>query len=290
MRLQPDPRLALVIATLLWASSFIALKWAFDVYHPNWVIAGRMLVALACFSLFYRQILRFQYRQGDWKVLVIMSACEPCLYFIFESQALLYTSATQAGMMTAMAPVLTAAVAFVFLGERLTRRNGLGFGLAAIGVIWLTLAGSEDQHAPNPLLGNTLELLAMLCAAVYGVCLKLLSKRYSALTLTSLQAAVGSLFFVPLAAVSEQTWVLDWSGIGAIVYLGACVTLGAYLLYNYAVSQIPLTQAVIYVNLIPVFTAIMAMLLLGERLNGYQWLAAILVMAGVFLGQDKKRI
>ncbi|GLS84431.1 DMT family transporter [Paraferrimonas haliotis] len=288
MRIKPDPRLALLIATLLWASSFIALKFAFQVYPPNWVIAGRMLVALLCFSLFYKQILKFQYRSGDWKLLLLMSFCEPCLYFVLESQALLYTSASQAGMMTAMAPILTAIVAYVFIKERLNRRGMLGFLLAMVGVIWLSLAGESDEHAPNPLLGNLLELAAMLAAAIYAVCLKLLCQRYSALTLTALQALVGSLFFVPLALYSGGEWQLHRDGLLAILYLGAFVTLGAYLLYNYAISQIPLTQAVVYINLIPVFTLVLAFVLLGERLTPWQMLGAGLVLIGVVIAQPKK--
>lgn len=49
-----------------------------------------------------------------------------------------------------------------------------------------------------------------------------------------------------------------------IVFLGACVTLGAYLLYNWSVTQVKVTLAAAYVNLIPVFTLLLAYLLLGR--------------------------
>jgi len=63
------------------------------------------------------------------------------------------------------------------------------------------------------------------------------------------------------------------------------VTVGAYGLYNYGVSQLPASQASGFTNLIPLFTLVFAMLLLGERLNAMQLLAAALVFGGVALSQ-----
>ncbi len=70
-----------------------------------------------------------------------------------------------------------------------------------------------------------------------------------------------------------------------IVFLGAFVTLGAYLLYNWSVTQVKVTLAAAYVNLIPVFTLLLAYLLLGETLNSLQWLACAAVLAGIGVGQ-----
>ena len=74
-------------------------------------------------------------------------------------------------------------------------------------------------------------------------------------------------------------------GLFALVYLGSVVTVGAYDLYNFGVSRLPASQATGFINLIPVFTLVFAWLLLGERLNGQQLLAAGLVFAGVALSQ-----
>ena len=72
----------------------------------------------------------------------------------------------------------------------------------------------------------------------------------------------------------------------AVVYLGAVVTLGAYGCYNYGVSKLPASQATAFVNLIPVFTIILGWLILGEKFNFMQYLAAAVVFAGVILSQD----
>ena len=77
------------------------------------------------------------------------------------------TSAAQAGMITALLPLLVAMGAYVFLHERITRTTLAGFLLAVVGAVWLSLAGEASSSAPAPLLGNFYEFLAMLCAMGY---------------------------------------------------------------------------------------------------------------------------
>jgi drug/metabolite transporter (DMT)-like permease len=276
----------LVVAMALWGSSFIALKLAFAELPPLWVIFARMALGSLVFLLAWRWRGQMEYRAGDWKYLVGLAACEPCLYFIFEALALQNTSAVQAGMVMALLPLLVAVGAFIFLRERITRSTWLGFTLAVIGAVWLSLSGSADEHARNPLLGNFYEFLAILCAVGYTLLLKHLSTRYSTFLLTAMVAFVGSGFFLPLALISAPLPTeISAMGLGAVAYLGVVVTVGAYGLYNYGVARLPASQASGFTNLIPVFTLIFAMVLLGESLNGMQVLAATLVFAGVLLSQ-----
>lgn len=276
----------LVVAMAIWGSSFIALKLAFAELPPLWVIFGRMALGSLVFLLAWRWRGRLQYRAGDWKYLLGLAACEPCLYFIFEALALQHTSAAQAGMIAALLPLLVAVGAFAFLHERIGRTTQGGFLLALGGAVWLSLAGSADEHAANPLLGNFYELLAMLCATGYTLLLKLLSERYSVFMLTAMQAFIGALFFLPLAVLDAPfPQAISAQGVGAVAYLGVVVTVGAYGLYNFGVSRLPASQASGFINLIPLFTLLFAMLLLGERLNATQVLAAGLVFGGVALSQ-----
>jgi drug/metabolite transporter (DMT)-like permease len=278
--------ICLMVAMALWGSSFIALKVAFAELPAMWVIFGRMALGSLVFLLAWRWRGRMQYRPGDWKYLLGLAACEPCLYFLFEALALQNTSAAQAGMVTALLPLLVAMGAFVFLKERVSRTTLGGFLLAVSGALWLSLAGSADEHAPNPLLGNFYELLAMLCATGYTLLLKHLSARYSPFLLTAMVAFVGTLFFLPLALLAAPLpQTVSPLGLGAVAYLGVLVTVGAYGLYNFGVSRLPASQASGFTNLIPVFTLVFAMLLLGERLNSMQLYAALLVFAGVALSQ-----
>ncbi|UCO99625.1 DMT family transporter [Metapseudomonas lalkuanensis] len=278
----------LVLAMALWGSSFIALKLAFQEVAPHWVIFARMALGSLIFLAAWRWRGALDYRPGDWKYLLGLAACEPCLYFIFEALALQHTSASQAGMITALLPLLVAVGAYALLHERITRGTMAGFLLAVVGAVWLSLASESDGHAPQPLLGNFYEFLAMLCATGYTLLLKHLSSRYSAFFLTAMQAFIGSVFFLPLASITSPVpESVSAFGIGAMIYLGTVVTVGAYGLYNFGVSRLPASQATGFINLIPVFTLIFAWGLLGERLTGVQLLAAGLVFVGVALSQWK---
>jgi drug/metabolite transporter (DMT)-like permease len=280
--------LGLLLAMALWGSSFVALKIAFRVYDPMVVIFGRMAVASIGFLMLGRWIvISVKFRWSDLKYMLFMAFCEPCLYFLFEAQAIEHTSASQAGMITAMFPILVALAAGWLLKENVKSNTWLGCVMAAVGVCWLTLESVPSEAAPNPVLGNFLEFVAMVCATGYTITLKRLTRRYSPFFLTAMQAFVGSVFYLPLVFLPSTRLPLQFelaSGM-AIIYLGAVITLGAYGLYNFGVKHIPAHQATAYVNLIPVFSVFLGWVVLDESLTGAQYLAALVVMAGVYVGQ-----
>ena len=283
------PVFSLLVATILWASSFIALKLAFRSYDPMFVIFGRMVVASACFLFFLPGFLKkIDYRPGDIRLIGLMVLCEPCLYFIFEARALENTTASQAGMLCATLPLIVAVVARIFLKETISHRMVAGFLLAIIGASWLSISAESSQDAPNPALGNFYEFVAMVCAAGYVTTCKYLTARYSPFFLTAIQAFVGAVFYLPLIYLPEPSLPTAFVPVPAlaVVYLGAVVTLGAYGCYNFGVSKMPASQATAFINLIPVFTVILGWLILGEKFNLMQYLAAATVFAGVILSQD----
>jgi drug/metabolite transporter (DMT)-like permease len=285
------PIISLLGAMVLWASSFIALKLAFESYDPMVVIFGRMITAslgfILCAGLF-----RWGFpRKEDLTLLIFMVVCEPCLYFLFEASAISNTSASQAGMLTAMLPLMVAVVAGIYLKEVVTGRTIAGFIVAIMGACLLSLAAEVNDNAPNPVLGNFYEFLAMVCATGYTISLKRLSARYDPFFLTAFQAFAGSIFYLPLLFLHTTALPVRFEPVPAlsIVYLGIFVTMGAYGLYNYAVSKVPASQAAAFVNLIPVFTVILGSVILGERFNVLQYIASAIVIAGVFMSQDAAR-
>ncbi len=278
---------ALVTAMLVWASSFIALKSAIGPMGPFSVIFIRMFFASLCFVFFIKQFLKLRFTKDDIKYIAIMTLFEPCMYFIFEAKALQYTSAAQAGMITSMMPLITAVGAGIILGEVITKKVAIGSMLAVIGAIWLSLSASSDVHASNPLLGNTLEFLAMVCGSGYAISIRRLSEKFSALFLTAIQAFVGVLFYFPFAIWEYNTinMYFTWDSFLWTVYLGVIVTLGGYGMFNFALGRMQAAKAAIYINLIPVFTVILAFLILGEKLKFVQIVASIIILTGVFISQ-----
>ncbi len=281
---------ALWAAVTLWASSFIALKFAFQHFDPMVVIFGRMIIASLCFLLVFKNLKKIDYRPGDWKLLLFMGVCEPGLYFVFEALALSYTEASQAGMICALLPLMVAFAARFTLKEVISRRTMSGFALAIVGALILSIAAESTATAPNPALGNFLEFMAMVCATGYMITLKGLTPRYNPWFLTMIQAFIGSIFFFPLLFLPTTTLPTEFPlpAVMAVLYLGIIVTIAAYGLYNYGMSKIPASQAGAFINLIPVITLILGWLLLNERLNWVQYAASGIVIAGVYISQDKK--
>jgi len=245
-----------------------------------------MAIASLCFLLVFRRLGKIRYQQGDWKYLVGMCLFEPCLYFIFESIALKNTSASQAGVITSLLPLMVAVGAYLFLKEHLSKKSLLGFFIAVCGAITLSLLSIETELAPNPIFGNFFEFLAMACACAYTLLLKHLTTRYSALFLTALQSISGTLFFLPAAIVLPLPDSFSINSVLAIIYLGVFVSIGAYGLYNFAVSKIPASQATAYINFIPVFTAIIAFFVLDERFTLWQLAACGVIITGIVLSKS----
>jgi drug/metabolite transporter (DMT)-like permease len=282
--------LCLIIATFLWGSSFISLKYAIGFYDPALVIFLRMLITLLTCLCLWSYAKRFNYHKGDWKYLFAMSLAEPCLYFLFEGHALEYTSASQAGVIVSCLPLIIAMLAFILLKERMSRAILVGFTFCIMGSIFLTLVSPQSDQAPLPLLGNTLEFLAMICAAVYTVCVKRLSPRYSPISLISLQGLSGMIFFAPFLFFIDLPETQSVAALSHIAYLGTCVTLGAYGMYNYAISKISVLQAAAYSNLTPIFTLLLSALILNEVLTLFQWLCIVLVFIGVGISQRHRKL
>jgi len=281
------PRLAVLGAVLLWGGSFSAMRTALADLHPWSVMWLRMMIALLCILPMYRAIDLSMYRKGDWKLLLPAVILQPCLYFWLESSALGLTTSAQAGIISASVPLLVAVGAWLTLKEHLNARTVTGLLLSLAGVAVLSLSGVATENAPSPLLGNALELGAMVCAAANMILIRFLGRRYGAWTLTVMQVVTGCLFFSPglghLLDVPAGTFNTHLLLI--LLFLGAGVTLGAFSLYNWAITRMPASTASAHINLIPVVAVACGFLFLGETMTALQTAAACVVLFSVLMTQ-----
>ena len=280
--------LCLVGAVFLWGTSFVATKAALDGFSPMMVVWLRMALASLVVFAIGKRIPAPDYRKGDWKVLGFLCLMQPCLYFLLESYAISLTTSSQAGMISALVPLLVALGAWIVLKETMSRMAVLGLVVSIGGVAWLSMGGTVDATAPNPVLGNLLEVTAMVCAAMYMVVMKRLSTRYSTWWLTGMQCLGGAIFFLPgalfyipvsMASIPVSAWI-------AVGYLGLFVTLGAFGLYNMAMTMMPAGRAAMSINMVSPVALVAGWLFLGETLSAMQLAACGVVGLGVWLGRQ----
>lgn len=285
------PFAALIIAMILWSSTFVALKYSFRYFPPMFVIFSRMFIAAICFVPLFPFIKPSKIRKKDIVLIISMGVFEPCFYFVFEALALKNTTSSQAGMITALLPLIVAVGASLFLAEKISKKTYAGFFLAIIGAILLSAAGSGDAESPNPLLGNFFEFLAMICAAGYTLLLKKLSSDYNPFFLTAVQTFCGSIFFAIILFASQTQIPVQWPAVPTLilVYLGIFITMGAYGLFNFGVSKIPASSASVFVNLIPLFSVFWGWSILNENFSLIQTAAGALILLGVWISQDNKK-
>ncbi len=280
------PLLAIAGAVVLWGTSFASTKVALGAFEPMVVVWMRMVMGSVIVALIWPRIPKPEYRRGDWRWLAALSLFQPCLYFLFEGYGLTYTTAMQAGALSAIVPLLVAVGARIFLAERLSRATLIAVVLSMVGVALLSLGSEAGPHATNPVLGNILQLGAFTCAAGYMLLVRHLSPRYNPLLLACIQILAGAVFFSPAALTADWGSVLHaplgpWA---ATVYLGVLVTLGANALYNFGISKLPAARAALAINMIPLVSVLSGWLALGESLTAVQGVAGAIIGYAMLLG------
>ena len=287
VRTSVRPLFYLAGAVLLWGTSYAVTKSAYSSLPPMYVVWFRMVMAVIVFLPMLRWVKRPTYQAGDWKLLAVAMICIPCLYYGCEGFAISFTTSSQAGVITAVMPLIVAVTAWMVLKERPARRTIVAVVVSVAGVAVLSLSGERGASAPNPVLGNLLELGAMLAAAGSTLAIKRLSTRYDPLLLTGMQMAVGAVFFAPLALASGpvrlatvpvDTWL-------SIAYLGIGCGLAAFSLYNSALRLLPASRAALAINAVPVVALVTGWLALGEIMSVFQIAACVVIVGSVIVAE-----
>ena len=271
-----------IFVNVLWGGAFIALKIALESFSTEQVLLGRVAFAAVLYLLLMPLCWKdVHYRKGDWKWLLLAVVCEPCLLFTFETLGLGRTTASQASMIVACAPLVTAAAGFFFLGEKVSRRCLMGICLAVVGVMLVSSVNMASESAPAPLLGNFFMLCAVCTVAAMAMIMRKLTRHYPVIFLSGLQTLGGTLFFLPMALRSPWPQDILMSSVGALVYLGFGVTFLVYLVLNYSLSRLKAGHAIIFANIIPIAGLVLAFLVLDERMLPMQYIGSVLVLAGI---------
>ncbi len=282
--------LAGIVAMVFWGMSFV---WSTQVYqslNPTTTIFLRLVVA----SIFLTAIL-FAFRINEkvkrehLKLFALAALFEPFLYFICEGYGLKNSSPIIGSGIIALIPLVTPIAARVFLKERLTPMNIVGFIISFVGVIVMLLNKNLELTASPK---GILFLCGSVVVAVgYSIALIRLTKLYKPLTITWMQNIFGMVYFIPMFFIMEHFDPSNFANVGA--YIGPLLCLGvfcsavAYSLWAFAFSKLGASKANVYSNLIPVFTAIFSYLLAIEELTAFKIVGILVVVVGLVLSQLK---
>ena len=278
---------AMIAVTVFWGLSFVATKIALETFPTFTLIFIRFSVAglFFFFLMLSRGLPKFSRR--DHARIFLMALFEPGLYFIFETIGLQYTSAPKTALIIATIPVAVLMFAFLFLGERTSVTSILGIGLSLLGIGILVVGDPQfSWQIEGSLLGDLLIMGAVVTAALYMVSARNLGKEHNALDITGYQMMYGALLYVPLflwELPSVQWSAMSGRSIGALTYLTLFATCAGFLFCNFALTKLPAGKASVFVNGIPVVTAIGAWFILGESLTMLQICGGIIVLTAVCL-------
>jgi len=136
--------------------------------------------------------------------------------------------------------------------------------------------------------GDALMVVAATCYALYGVMLKRWAMNLPPWVMLYAQVCFAVLFLLPPYLMGPMTPV-DGKNVWLILYAGIPASVITTFLWMRAVRQIGANQASIFINLMPLFSALIAMALLGEQVSGFHFIGGLLILAGVIMAQTLTR-
>lgn len=281
------PYVSIMLSVLFWGLSFVGTKIALESFTPFSLIFLRFSAA-SCFFLplmLYRGFPKLSRREHGR--LFLAALFQPGLYFLCETVGLQYTSASKASLIVATIPVAVLTLSVIFLKERFNWVIIVGIGLSLVGVAMLIFGDPYVSWSfGGPIRGDLLMFGAVMAMAIYTVLMKNLASTRSTVDITGMQIIYGALLFAP--AFFWQLPNAEWSQLTrqsliALVSLTLFATIGAFLFFNFALSKIPATRTAIFLNCVPVVTAIGAWLVLEEWLTLIQIAGGVVVLVSVYL-------
>ncbi len=269
---------ALVGITVIWGTTFVVVKDALHTIPVPLLLAVRFTLAglLLSWARFDRRAVR------PAMVLGVLAFAG----FATQTMGLSLTSASKAAFITGLSVILTPLVAAAWLGRRVAGRATLAALVALVGLGLMTLRGGVD--AVNN--GDLWVLGTALAYALYIVYLGEVAGRASATSLAALQhvpmALLAWLWAIPQLGALRHVPLTTYL---AILYLAAIATALVAVVQTYAQRVVPAHVAALIFVLEPVFAAVFAFFLLGERLGLLGWIGGGLVVVAMFLSELRPR-
>ncbi len=270
--------LALLLATALWGTSFVAVKRALADATPLAFLTVRFGVAALALvpgTSFRTPPSGPELRGGATLGLLV------AVGFMTQTAGLVITTPSRSAFIVAVSSVLAPVIALALVGERPNWLTVAALALATLGIYLLT--------APNAGGLNRGDLLTLVCAACFGgqiVAVTELTRRYDARRLVFMQIA-STAVVAGVATVLFERPRIEWTPAfaGALGYTVLFASTICFLLQMRAQREMSSARAALIFCFEPLFAALTSWLVLGERLSLLQWSGGALILVGMVLAE-----
>ncbi|WDQ31556.1 DMT family transporter [Paenibacillus marchantiae] len=279
-----------LLTILIWGTTFISTKVLLIDFTPVEILFFRFVIGYVVLFLIYPRLMRITSLREEM-LFIGAGLCGVTLYFLIENIALVYTLASNVGVIVSIAPFFTAVLAHFFLdGERLQKRFILGFAIALSGIILIGFNGSFILQL-NPL-GDLLAFVAPAVWAIYSVLMRKIGELpYHTIGATRKVFFYGLLFMLPALFLFEFHFDLgrfaNMTNLSNLLFLGLGASALCFVTWNRAVSLLGAVKTSVYIYLVPVITVVASALILHERITWITLLGALLTLLGSFISEKK---
>ncbi|MGM0589494.1 MAG: DMT family transporter [Bacteroidota bacterium] len=288
----------LSLFTFFWGANFILAEIALTEMDPisfsvsRFAMGGIVMLLVMYGQCYYdaqQEGESFQFfpriPKSDWTRLILVSVLGATLAPWLGIEGLGLTHGSRASIWLALGPALSTGLGFLFSTERLGRYGYIGITLAALGTIILSY---EGLFAKGYWFGDLLLVIALLMTVIELHLIKPLARTYGSVSMVAMRTLIGGILYIVIAAPSlyQESWLTFgfWTWFAIIAGGAIGVGLGQWVKVR-ALRTIGPTRVVIYGNLVPVATLILAWVSVGEDPSVYEIISGTLIVFGAFFIQ-----
>jgi len=283
-----------VFVTILWASSWVLIKFGLRNNLPPITFAGLRYglawLCLAPFIFFHRErrATFFRLSRPDWLRLGILGI----VFYTFtqgsQFLSLNYLPAAMVSLLLNLTPVVVGIMGIFLLSEKPTLLQWSGIGLSVIGVGFYFLPISLPQAQ---IIGIIVALFGVLSNAGASLLGREINRsgNHSPLLVTFISMGIGSAILLLIGVITQDFGVMTWGDWAIIAWLAIVNTAFAFTLWNHTLRTLSAVESSVINSLMMPQIAILAFVFLDEALSPKEIWGLILVGIGVLIVQLKRR-
>ena len=286
----------LIILSAIWGSAFFAIKVSLNSFTPTGVASLRLIIAsIFLLLLFYLQNKKITFTKNNFFLLVIIGIIGNFVPFFLISWAEQFIPSSTAGMLMAIGPIITLIMShFLTKNEKFSLVKIISIIVGLIGVLFIFNINSINNLFYNSSIDLIAKFLVIIAAFGYMFSNILAYEKLNnidSFSITTFATTFGAIFSIPFLildmSLNNFQINLNYNSLYSVIYLGIFPTAIAFQ-FRYYITKTSGPVFLSYVAyLIPAFAVIWGYILLSEKINLNSLIGIFLILAGVYLGQNK---